>query len=223
MKRAAGGVFQDKYSDQGAGVFSEVSSVSPSVLGRLEKPQDNKFKDVIGICTEESKSISQTSSEDLNIPKSSLDSEQGGPLHTPNQNNTPHFNNATNYQPKLFRKLSYDKVSQANTNNDKFIIEFKKINVEDLNKAGNLKESAYILHEIPCYTNSHLFNHHELRKSSTITYDDDQLSKIKGSPTFEIHSFKTLQQDKIKGKKCILYQFLPLESDAALPKYVEKS
>ena len=71
--------------------------------------------------------------------------------------------------------------------------------MEELDKAIDFKESAYIVHEVQ---NT---KHQELRNSSEMTFEDGQLSKIKGSPTFEIHMFKTLQKDRIKGNKCILY------------------
>ena len=64
--------------------------------------------------------------------------------------------NSGSNQPKrhLPRKLSYDKVSQS-FNNDKGIsIEFKKIDVDDLNKAGTFKESAYIVHEVQSISSS---------------------------------------------------------------------
>ena len=75
--RTNGVNFYNRYSDQGS-VISEAPSVTASDLGRLDKMGDQKFIDVVAIRTEESKSISQTSSEELQIPKSSSDFEQGG-------------------------------------------------------------------------------------------------------------------------------------------------
>lgn len=82
------------------------------------------------------------------------------------------INTASN-QPKRHRKLSYDKVSQAHNNDKGINIEFKKINVEDLNKAGIFKESAYIIHEVHSITTSRQQNNQHLRNSSEMTFDDD--------------------------------------------------
>ena len=57
MKRVNGGNFYSRYSDQGS-MISEAPSVTASDLGRLDKVGDQKFKDVEGIRSVESKTIS---------------------------------------------------------------------------------------------------------------------------------------------------------------------
>jgi len=74
MKRVNGGNFYNRYSDQGS-MISEAPSVTASDLGRLDKAGDHKYKDVEAVLTVESKSISQTSTEELQIPKSSFSIE----------------------------------------------------------------------------------------------------------------------------------------------------
>ena len=68
MNRANGGNFYGRYSDQGS-MISEAPSVTASDLGRLVQEGDQKYKDVEAIRTQESKSIAQTSSEELQFPE----------------------------------------------------------------------------------------------------------------------------------------------------------
>lgn len=112
MKRVNGGNFYNRYSDQGS-MISEAPSVTASDLGRLDKAGDHKYTDVEAVPTVESKSISQTSTEELQIPKS-------------------------------------------------FSIEFKTINVQDLDEA--LGDSAYIIHEVAADRNLQAIHLQELHK-----------------------------------------------------------